>query len=109
VPDCSLLIVIYSSFSVLLILLFCNFFHFSVIRFFSFLRSSHLHPVACPEILKGKEYLGPGVDIWAMGIILYCLVVGRQPWDGNDATELITCILEDGLEIPDGISDGMSR
>lgn len=72
-------------------------------KFSTFCGSLHY---ACPEILKGKEYLGPGVDIWAMGIILYCLVVGRQPWDGNDATELITCILEDGLEIPDGISDG---
>jgi [calcium/calmodulin-dependent protein kinase] kinase len=59
--------------------------------------------------LKGKAYLGPGVDIWAMGIILYCLVVGRQPWDGSDATELITSILEDGLEIPDGISDCMLK
>jgi serine/threonine protein kinase len=63
--------------------------------------------VACPEILKGKEYLGPGVDIWAMGIILYCLVVGRQPWDGSDASSIINSILEDGLEIPDGISDGI--
>jgi hypothetical protein len=41
-----------------------------------------------------------------MGIILYCLVVGRQPWDGDDASSIINSILDDGLEIPDGISDG---
>lgn len=63
--------------------------------------------LACPEILTGQAYLGPGVDIWSMGVILYCLVVGRQPWDGNNADELMKAILEDGLEIPEGISDGV--
>lgn len=71
-------------------------------KFSTFCGSLHY---ACPEILQGKEYLGPGVDIWAMGIILYCLVVGRQPWDGANAEELISSILEDGLEIPENISD----
>jgi len=71
-------------------------------RFKTFCGSLHY---ASPEILRGKEYLGPGVDIWAMGIILYCLVVGRQPWDGANAEELISAILDEGLEIPDSISD----
>lgn len=74
-------------------------------KFSTFCGSLHY---ASPEILKGKEYLGPGVDIWAIGIILYCLVVGRQPWDGSDASAIINSILEDGLEIPDGISDGLT-
>jgi serine/threonine protein kinase len=90
--------------SVLLFFAFLRFFDFLIFLYPSFLHLSH--PVACPEILKGKEYLGPGVDIWAMGIILYCLVVGRQPWDGHDASSIINSILDDGLEIPDGISDG---
>jgi len=62
--------------------------------------------LACPEILRGETYLGPGVDIWSMGIVLYCLVVGRQPWDGANAEELIHGILEEGLEVPEGITDG---
>jgi len=41
-----------------------------------------------------------------MGIVLYCLVVGRQPWDGANAEELIHGILEEGLEVPEGITDG---
>eukprot|EP01127_Copromyxa_protea_P001464 TRINITY_DN11448_c0_g1_i1.p1 TRINITY_DN11448_c0_g1~~TRINITY_DN11448_c0_g1_i1.p1 ORF type:complete len:650 (+),score=91.75 TRINITY_DN11448_c0_g1_i1:174-1952(+) len=71
-------------------------------KFSTFCGSLHY---ACPEILKGEAYIGPGVDIWSMGIILFCLVVGRQPWDGSSADELMRAILEDGLEIPEGISD----
>eukprot|EP01128_Nolandella_sp_AFSM9_P006758 TRINITY_DN354_c0_g1_i2.p1 TRINITY_DN354_c0_g1~~TRINITY_DN354_c0_g1_i2.p1 ORF type:complete len:614 (-),score=137.51 TRINITY_DN354_c0_g1_i2:935-2776(-) len=71
-------------------------------RFQTFCGSLHY---ACPEILRGESYLGPGVDIWSMGIVLYCLVVGRQPWDGANAEELIHGILEEGLEVPQGISD----
>jgi serine/threonine protein kinase len=79
---------------------FCGSLHYGTSLYFT------SHMAACPEILTGQAYLGPGVDIWSMGIILYCLVVGRQPWDGNNADELMRAILQDGLEIPEGISDG---
>jgi len=71
-------------------------------RFNTFCGSLHY---ACPEILRGEEYVGPGVDIWSIGVILYCLVVGRQPWDADNAEGLINAILEDGLEVPSGLSD----
>jgi len=71
-------------------------------RFNTFCGSLHY---ACPEILRGEEYVGPGVDIWSIGVILYCLVVGRQPWDADNAEGLIHAILEDGLEVPSGLSD----
>jgi len=71
-------------------------------RFTTFCGSLHY---ACPEILRGEEYVGPGVDIWSMGVILYCLVVGRQPWDAENAQGLIKSILEDGLEVPSGLSE----
>jgi len=60
---------------------------------------------ACPEILLGQKYIGPGVDIWSLGIILYCLVVGRQPWDGCSANEILFKIQEDGITVPNNVSD----
>jgi len=33
------------------------------------------------------------------------LVVGRQPWDAENAEGLINAILDDGLEVPSGLSD----
>ena len=34
-----------------------------------------------PEILEGKlKKLEPSIDIWAMGIILYLMIVGSYPF-----------------------------
>jgi len=71
-------------------------------RFSTFCGSLHY---ASPEILSGEKYVGPGIDIWSLGIILYCLVVGRQPWDGRTAEEIINAIANQGLSIPTNISD----
>jgi len=71
-------------------------------KFSTFCGSLHY---ACPEILRGEKYLGPGVDIWSMGVILYCLVVGRQPWDAESAETMVDKIMTEGIEIPDWVSD----
>jgi len=33
-----------------------------------------------PEILEGKEYMGNQVDIFALGVLLYIMVVGDYPF-----------------------------
>jgi serine/threonine protein kinase len=40
-----------------------------------------------------------------MGVILYCLVVGSQPWDGASSDELIEQIFTEGLVIPEWVSE----
>ena len=37
-----------------------------------------------PELLAKKTYFGFAVDVWALGIILYCLVYGEFPYKGNN-------------------------
>lgn len=32
-----------------------------------------------PEIVQGKEYSGPAVDIWSLGVILYELLQASPP------------------------------
>lgn len=38
---------------------------------------------AAPEIWMGAPYVGPMVDVWALGIILYSLVYGHFPYETN--------------------------
>lgn len=75
-------------------------------KFSTFCGSLHY---ACPEILKGEEYVGPGADIWAMGVILYCLVTGCQPWRGKTSKDILNQIIHKDIQLPSWISSECSN
>ena len=43
---------------------------------------------AAPEIYKKKSYVGPEVDIWAMGVILSAMVTSNFPFPGDTPFEI---------------------
>lgn len=57
---------------------------------------------AAPEIFLAKEYTGPEVDIWSMGVILYVLVCGQLPWAvGRDGrVEDLDALLNAQYDVP---------
>ena len=58
---------------------------------------------ACPEILKGILYDGRSADVWSSGIILYALLCGCLPFDGNSAKNLVKQIRVE-LKLPTNLS-----
>ena len=60
---------------------------------------------APPEILKGFPYNGFKTDIWCCGIILYAMLCGYLPFDGDDNQEIFQSIVECELEFPDFLED----
>lgn len=53
---------------------------------------------AAPELVLGKQYRGPEVDVWAMGVLLYALLVGALPFDDVNIDGLYKKILVSELE-----------
>jgi serine/threonine protein kinase len=63
---------------------------------------------AAPEILANEQYVGPATDVWSLGVIMYTLLVGKQPFDhsGNQAT-FFQKVQAAEFEIPGFISKGI--
>ena len=43
---------------------------------------------AAPEVISGRMYAGPEVDVWSCGVILYALLCGRLPFDDENIPAL---------------------
>jgi len=61
-----------------------------------------------PEQLEGKCYSGEKVDIWAMGVALFRMIVGRPPFTGKSIQVLVKDIKDVNYSLPDFVSPGSS-
>ena len=67
----------------------------------NFLKTSCGSPnYAAPEVIGGKLYAGPEVDVWSCGVILYVFLVGRLPFDDEFIPALFKKIQAGSFHIP---------
>ncbi|KAJ2035993.1 Serine/threonine-protein kinase [Coemansia sp. S3946] len=38
-------------------------------------------PYTAPEILRGDAYVGPEIDVWSLGVLLYVMMTGQFPFE----------------------------
>ena len=68
-----------------------------------------------PEVLEHNfSLIGPGVDIWALGVMIYLFFTGITPFNGKKESELLENIKNvkysfDNTDIPDDAKDLISK
>ena len=53
-----------------------------------------------PEMMKGSPDIKVGADIYSLGIHLYALLTGHEPYSGASSQEVVTDQIETGMPVP---------
>jgi 5'-AMP-activated protein kinase catalytic alpha subunit len=58
------------------------------------------------QVISGKLYAGPEVDVWSCGVILYALLCGTLPFDDENIPNLFKKIKGGIYTLPSHLSPG---
>ncbi|KAG5544589.1 hypothetical protein RHGRI_017126 [Rhododendron griersonianum] len=61
---------------------------------------------AAPEVVSGKLYAAPEIDVWSCGVILYALLCGTLPFDDENIPNLFKKIKGGVYTLPSHLSHG---
>ncbi|KAJ1978997.1 Serine/threonine-protein kinase [Dimargaris xerosporica] len=66
-------------------------------------------PYTAPEILRGDKYVGPEVDIWSLGVLLYVLITGMLPFGDPSVAKNYENTMAGNFWIPYSMSDELQN
>ena len=55
---------------------------------------------ASPEVIQGHRYQGPQADIWSCGVMLFALLTGGLPFDGESVPQLLRNVKTGRFSVP---------
>ncbi|KAL2899679.1 Serine/threonine-protein kinase GRIK2 [Bienertia sinuspersici] len=67
-------------------------------------RSPGTPVITAPECCLGLTYGGKAADTWAVGITLYCMIMGKFPFIGETLQETYDKIVNDPVYLPDNLN-----
>jgi serine/threonine protein kinase len=61
-------------------------------------------PYMSPQMISDQPYCGFACDVWALGVLLYVMLVGRFPFQGETRAVLFASIRKNRFHVPEFIS-----
>jgi len=58
---------------------------------------------ASPEVIAGQRYQGPQADTWSCGVMLFALLTGGLPFDGDSIPQLLRKVKTGKFTIPEWV------
>ncbi|KAI9223035.1 hypothetical protein BC828DRAFT_437178 [Blastocladiella britannica] len=62
-----------------------------------------------PEIALGAEYVGPEVDVWSLGVVLFEMTTGMHPFSAKDLPTLKEIVVRGRFAVPPHVSPDLRR
>jgi len=60
---------------------------------------------ACPQIIMGQRYDGYNADVWSLGVVLFVLLTGALPFNGDSSAVLFNNICNAKFRMPPELPD----
>lgn len=59
---------------------------------------------AAPEMWRRKSYIGPEVDVWSLGVLLFAMITGKLPFRGASNKDTYQLVISITYAIPEFVS-----